>query len=624
MSWQPQFGAWVEDGGTRFRLWAPKADSIEVLLIAEESEEKAYRLQSGDNGLFTNLLPEIELGARYKYRIDGKEIFPDPASRFQPEGVHGPSQVVDARQFSWSDDSWQGIPRDDLVIYELHVGTFTPEGTYQGIIEKLPYLVDLGVTAIELMPVADFPGNRNWGYDGVSLFAPARCYGTPDDLRRLVDAAHQKGLAVLLDVVYNHIGPDGNYLGVYTPYFDSPHHRSPWGAGMNFDGEQSQMVREYFINNAIYWLHDFHFDGLRLDATHAIVDNSPQHFLAELTSRVKASGFQRRIHLIAEDHRNLAHMVQPVDTGGWGLDGVWADDFHHQTRRLLAGDREGYYRDFSDTPQDLATTVEQGWFYSGQYSHHLNEPRGSDPNNLSLRDFVICIQNHDQIGNRAFGERLNHQVDLAAFRAATALLLCSPETPLMFMGQEWAASTPFCFFTDHNEELGKLVTNGRRQEFRHFAAFADPTVQEKIPDPQADATFLNCRLKWDELESPGHSHLLQLYKTLLELRKQDPTLQATERKDCLCFAANDKAIVLERRCQGHPTLLLVCQLRGFGSVDLEQSPRGFQRNRKWQVLLTTENPFFAAEPKVPVVCWKEQAPLLYFFRPSAALLKEVI
>ena len=623
MPWHPKFGSWLEEDGTHFRLWAPKADSIEVAVFENNDVSGLHTLQKGDNGIFTGTFREIQPGTRFKYRINGGDIFPDPASRFQPEGVHGPSQVIDSSVYSWQDKDWQGCDFDRLVIYELHIGTFSPLGTYQGVIEKLPELVDLGITAIELMPLADFPGQRNWGYDGVSLFAPARCYGDPEELRRLVDEAHQLGLAVLLDVVYNHIGPDGNYLGVYTPYFDSQLHKSPWGACMNFDGEQSHLVREYFIDNALYWLHSFHFDGLRLDATHAIIDTGKRHFLAQLTSTVREQKFSRPIHLIAEDHRNMPRMMQPEQDNGWGLDGVWADDFHHQTRRILAGDNEGYYQGFSDSTKELAEIVTKGWFYCGQYSASLQEPRGSDPSALSPSSFIICIQNHDQIGNRAFGERLNHQVDLSAYRAASALLLCSPQTPLLFMGQEWAASSPFLFFTDHNEELGKLVTAGRRKEFGQFATFNDPTVQAKIPDPQAEETFRSSCLNWAECQTKLHEKTRRLYRTLLHLRKSDAVLQSKSRADYDCFPIGPDAVVLERRAEGAETLLLVCRLRGFGSVDLAHSAGCFARGRNWQVVLTTEDEEFTEVAKPPVIGMKDEAPLLYFFRPCAVLFREV-
>jgi maltooligosyltrehalose trehalohydrolase len=429
-------------------VWAPEATSLDV--IFEPPGPPAAKLERFPDGTFGGLVPGVAAGARYRYRLDGGNLFPDPASRFQPEGVHGPSEVIDPSTFSWTDDGWGGVARSDLVLYEVHVGRFTPEGTFAATARRLPYLAELGVTAIELMPVADFPGARNWGYDGVDLFAPARCYGTPDVLRRLVDTAHHLGLAVFLDVVYNHLGPEGNYLGTFSRYYFSDKHKSPWGQGLNFDGPKSSMVRQFFIENALHWVHEYHVDGLRLDATHAISDEDPRHFVAQLTARVRESA-GRPVYVIAEDHRNLAHMVRPEGEGGWGLDGVWADDFHHKVRVALAGDNEGYYRDYTGSMPNLARTLNRGWHFTGQYSAYLHEHRGTDPTGIPPRRFVFCIQNHDQIGNRALGDRLHHQIELSAYRAATVLLLCAPATPLLFMGQEWAATAPFLYFTDHPE-----------------------------------------------------------------------------------------------------------------------------------------------------------------------------
>jgi maltooligosyltrehalose trehalohydrolase len=618
MHWQPSFGAWREGQGTRFRVWAPVAETVEVVLVASDERAAVHPLARSADGCFAALLPSVGPGDLYKYRLNGQNSFPDPASRFQPAGVHGPSQVVAPSDYRWNDVDWRGIAYEDLILYELHVGTFTPGATFQGILDKLPYLKELGINAVELMPVADFPGERNWGYDGVDLYAPARCYGKPDELCQLVDQAHQLGLAVLLDVVYNHLGPDGNYLGCYSPYYFSTRHHSPWGQALNFDGEHSCMVRAFFIDNALHWLHEYHLDGLRLDATHAIVDDSAHHFLAELSERVRSTITDRAVYLIAEDHRNLAKMVQPFGQGGWGLDGVWADDFHHQMRRLLAGDHEGYYADFAGSTPDLAATIQQGWFFCGQHSEHLEQPRGTDPTDLSPRAFVFCLQNHDQVGNRAFGTRLNQQIEHAAYRAATALLLCAPETPLLFMGQEWAATAPFRYFTDHHEELGRLVTAGRRQEFRHFSDFRDPILREQIPDPQASATFDASRLNWQELQQPLPAATLRLYRTLLQLRRSEPALRSARHQDYDCFAPTDAAVVLVRRTKDGPALLLVCQLRGTGTVDLSEHSLAAAG---WQVVLTTEDADFAPETQPPHMDLGSIGPVLHFQRPGAALLR---
>jgi maltooligosyltrehalose trehalohydrolase len=640
MTWKPTTGAWLESGGVCFRVWAPTSQTVEVELLQAHASSCFIPLQPDSDGFFSAHVAGIAPAARYRYRLNGRQTFPDVASRHQPEGVHGPSEVIDPAAFRWSDANWTGLGIRDAIIYELHVGTFTHGGTFEGVMHRLPALRDLGVTAIELMPVADFPGNRNWGYDGVSLFAPARCYGRPDDLRRLIDAAHALGLAVLLDVIYNHLGPDGNYLGAFSPYYFTERHHTPWGPAVNFDGKNSRIVREFFIENALYWLHDFHFDGLRLDATHAIVDDSPCYFLAELSDRVHDAfaGSKRRPLLIAEDGRNLARMIQPVRQGGWGMDAVWADDFHHQLRRALAGDQDGYFQDYTGRAGDIATTIRKGWFYCGQQSVFHGHPRGSEPSGLASEHFVICIQNHDQVGNRACGDRLHHTIEPAAWRAASVLLLCCPQTPLLFMGQEWAAGTPFQFFTDHNESLGKLVTAGRRREFKRFEAFSDALKRETIPDPQALETFLNSRLKWEEREAGLHAASLWLYQTMLRLRQAETALRTTGTTDVQ--AVGDSALLLRRAPENgaaqinlsvqHPVpihrpegdVLVAVQLVGAGSIDIHAAPLAtLHSGIVWRLLLSTEDPQYALDPQPITIEGEESAPRITFARPGAVLLK---
>ena len=510
----------------------------------------------------------------------------------------------------------------DLVVYELHVGTFSPEGTFAGVEQRLPYLRSLGVTAIELMPVGDFPGSRNWGYDGVALFAPARCYGTPEDLRRLVDAAHRIGLAVLLDVVYNHVGPDGAYLNAFSPYYFTTRHESPWGAGINLDGDHALQVREFLAENALHWVHEYHLDGLRLDATHAMHDDSRQHYLAELTGRVHDSISHRQVLLIAEDHRNLAKMVRPVSGAGWGIDAVWADDFHHQMRRHLAGDADGYYKDFYGTTDDIATTIRQGWFFTGQHSDYLGEARGTEAADVPANRFVVCLQNHDQIGNRAFGDRLHHRVDPAAFRAASTLLLMLPETPLLFMGQEWAASSPFQFFTDHHAELGRLVTEGRRKEFQRFSAFSDPVVREKIPNPQAQSTFAASRLDWGERDSRPHANMLALYTALLSLRRRGVAF-GDAAPGSFDARAPDPHTVVIRRATSRETLVIVARFGDAGAVDLGETGvlTAEDRGRSWTCLLSSEDSPFTDDSMPPVIEPATRAPVIRFRRASAVILK---
>ncbi len=612
MVWQPALGAWPEGEGVRFRVWAPEADILEVVPEKSGGGKTTLALANAADGCFSGFLPGFQAGDRYRFRPDGQGPFPDPASRFQPEGVHGPSEVIDPGNFSWSDAVWTGVELENLIIYELHVGTFTPQGTFAGVQERLPYLADLGVTAIELMPLADFPGRWNWGYDGVDLFAPARCYGRPDDLRRLVDSAHRLGLGVLLDVVYNHLGPDGNYLGVFSPWYFSKRHQTAWGAAVNFDGPHNDQVRAFFCENALHWLHEYHVDGFRLDATHAIRDDSPRPFLAEMTAKIHAA-VDRPVLVIAEDHRNLACLVKP--DGGWGLDAVWADDFHHQTRRLLAGDHESYFRDFTGSTDDLAATIREGWFYHGQHSAHLDQLRGTDSAGVLPRQLVYCLQNHDQVGNRALGERLHHQVEGAAYRAATVLLLCVPATPLLFMGQEWAAGTPFLFFTDHHEELGRLVTEGRRREFRHFSAFTDPQVRERIPDPQAQTTFQMSQLNWDETVKKPHAAMRRFYQALLHLRRNEPALRPAEPDAVDVFAGAD-AIILNRTPPTGPALLIAIQLRGPGCVDLSG------HGPEWLPILSTEDTEFCTDPRPPHLDLTGMAPKIHFARPGAVIMRE--
>lgn len=586
------FGARPSGDGTDFRVRATRAARVTLVLeTGAAAGEHAMRREAGS--AFQLYVAGARPGDLYRFKLDDGPPLPDPASRFQPRGVHGPSEIVDPAAFTWTDERWPGIDPDRAVIYELHVGTFTPEGTFAAAAARLPYLRDLGVTVVELMPVADFAGSRNWGYDGVALFAPARCYGRPDDLRRLVDAAHRSGLAVMLDVVYNHLGPDGAYMSTFVPEFFTPRHRSPWGDGVNVDGPGSDLVRRFFIENACHWVAEYHVDGLRLDATHAIADDSPTHIVSEI-ARAARQATPRRVMIVAEDHRNDARLLRAPQEGGWELDGVWADDFHHIMRRILAGDREGYYEDFEASVPDLVDTIQRGWFYTGQHSRHLGTARGTDPAGVPRRACVICLQNHDQIGNRAFGDRLHHEVSLAAYRAAAAVLLLAPETPLLFMGQEWAASTPFRYFTDHTPELGSAVVRGRRREFARFSAFSDPGARERIPSPQDPDSFTASRLKWQERDAESHRGCLRLHQRLLELRELALLAAPTARQGVTAAVVDEDTLALRCREAGRE-FLLVARLRGSGSAEVPALPA------HGRVLLTTEDPEFAPDGRPPRV-----------------------
>jgi maltooligosyltrehalose trehalohydrolase len=585
-----QVGAWVDDHGAHFRLWAPAAARAELLLDGRAP----VALISDGRGFFSADLEELPHGTRYRYRVDGAAPAPDPASRWQPEGVHGPSAIDDARAFAWTSEP-PAVPRHRLVIYELHVGAFTPEGTFDSARERLPYLRSLGVTAIELMPIAEFAGSRNWGYDGAALFAPSSVYGGPDALRRFVDAAHAEGLAVLLDVVYNHLGPDGAYVYSVSPEFFCRDTANPWGASVNL---ADPAVSAWLVANAVHWAVDYRVDGFRLDATHALPESDAPAFLRALTAATRAAA-GRDLVFIAEDHRNLAEMLRAQTEGGWGPDGVWADDFHHHIRVMTAGDRHGYFEDFSGEADDLADTIRHGWFFRGQYSRHLGHVRGTDPAGLSADQFVVCIQNHDQVGNRALGERLHHVIDLDAWRAASALLLLGPGTPLLFMGQEWAASTPFAYFTDHHDELGHQVREGRRNEFSSFPEFRDGRTA--VPDPQAMSTFDASRLKWHEQDRQPHAGVLALYRALLALRGSERLLQP----HVSAMGTDTVGICYE-------TFGVIARLRGEGAVDLDTSFAG-----RWHVVLTTEDARFAPEGTPPAL----DGGSVVFRRPSALVLR---
>jgi maltooligosyltrehalose trehalohydrolase len=540
------------------------------------------------------MVPGIGAGVRYRYRLDGGHAFPDPSSRFQPEGVHGPSEVVDPAAFSWTDQEWPGLTMDGLVIYELHVGTYTPAGTFAALIEELPELARLGVTAIEIMPVAAFPGRWNWGYDGVDLFAPSRAYGRPDDFRRLVDAAHGIGLGVILDVVYNHFGPDGNYLRQFSDDYFTDRHHTPWGEAINYDGPHSRRVRDFVVANACHWIREYHIDGLRLDATDMVLDDSPTHILAELADWVRAAT-DRNVVLIAEEARNDVRTIRPRAGGGYGMDSVWADDFHHELRAYLTNARENYYADYLGSMEEIARAIEAGFIYQGQTSPSTGKPRGTRVTDEPASAFVFCIQNHDQVGNRPFGERLHHEIDAGRYAVASALLLFAPETPLLFMGQEFAASTPFLYFTDHHEELGRLVTEGRRGGFSGFRAFSDEDMRASIPDPQAEATFLASKLNLGERRT--HAGIYALYRELLRLRQEYSVLSVADRTRVKAEALGSQALAVHR-WHGDEHRVLIANFGAATSLAINETPvlRDVP-GRSWRLVLSTANRRFGGSGK---------------------------
>jgi malto-oligosyltrehalose trehalohydrolase len=517
------------DGTTRFRLWAPACDRVSLEIAGDPHPMPMTTCGEGWHELVTD---SARAGTRYQFVLPDGARVPDPASRYQPEDVHGPSEIVIPESWSWSDTAWRGRPWEEAVCYELHIGAFTREGSFRAAIDKLDHLAALGVTALELMPIADFPGRRNWGYDGVLLYAPDSAYGRPEDLKAFIEAAHSRGLMVLLDVVYNHFGPEGNYLSQYAPLFFTKRHKTPWGDAVNFDGEGSLAVREFVIHNAIYWVNTYHIDGLRLDAVHAIVDDSPRHILEELAERVRAAAAERSIHLILENEENQARFLAQ-DSGAQPklFTAQWNDDVHHALHTAVTGERDGYYSEYDGDTAKLGRALAEGFAFQGEMMSYRGRPRGEPSSGLPPSAFVAFLQNHDQVGNRAFGDRISAAAPPEAIRAAAAVYLLSPQAPMIFMGEEWSTSRPFPFFCDFGPELAESVRNGRRKEFSRFPEFQDPEQRGRIPDPQDENTFESARLCWDELGEPSHARWLDWYRRILRVRRESvlPLIPRIER-----------------------------------------------------------------------------------------------
>ncbi|HEX9446222.1 MAG TPA: malto-oligosyltrehalose trehalohydrolase [Candidatus Binatia bacterium] len=532
---------YLRGGKTRFEVWAPLARRVDLHLVAPE--DRVTPLEPAARGYHRAVVEGVGPGSRYLYRLNDKER-PDPASRFQPEGVHGPSEVVPG-DFAWRDRGWLGLELKDYVVYELHTGTFTPEGTFDAVISRLDDLKDLGVTAVELMPVAQFPGARNWGYDGVFPFAAQNSYGGPESLQRLIDACHQSGLAVVLDVVYNHLGPEGNYLADFGAYFTARYH-TPWGPAVNFDGPESDEVRNFFIQNALYWVTEFHVDALRLDAVHAILDHSPRPFLLELGEAVHREGRRlgRRVHLMPESADNDARLLRSAELGGLGMDAQWSDDFHHCLHALLTGERAGYYADYG-RPDQLAKAFREGFVYSGEYSGFRRRRHGSPSRDIPGERFIVFSQNHDQTGNRMLGERLSELAGFEAAKLAAGAVLLAPFIPLIFMGEEYGETAPFPYFISHGDPgLIEAVRRGRREEFRAARWDREP------PDPQAEATFQSAKLDYKLLAEENHRTLFELYRQLLRLRKETPALAALEKESVEAIGSERNQVLFVRRRSG--------------------------------------------------------------------------
>jgi len=508
------FGAELTAGGVRFRLWAPRAREVAVLL--ENERAPALPMVGEAEGWFSVTTGEAGPGSRYRYRVDGAD-YPDPASRHQPDGVHGASEVIDPGAYKWRDATWQGRPWRELAIYELHVGAFSETGDFTGAITHLDHLAELGITAIELMPIAEFPGRRNWGYDGAQWFAPSSCYGRPEQLKALVDSCHARGIAVLLDVVYNHFGPEGNYLHAIAPDFFTERYHTPWGAAINYAGPRRRPVRDFVLHNALYWLEEFHFDGLRFDAVHAIFDDRKPDIVAELAETIRRHVTGREVHLILENDRNEAWRLEHDYTAQWN------DDLHHALHVLVTGEDRGYYGDYAEQPiEHLGRALATGFAYQGEASAHRHgQQRGEPSGHLPATAFVAFLQNHDQIGNTPFGSRIGVVAAEPLVHAAAAIVLLSPQIPLLFMGEEWGSRRPFPFFCDFAPPLDEAVREGRRREFAHYPEFADPEAQQRIPDPTAEGTFALARLDWAEEREATHARWLDRYRRLLAIRRRE-------------------------------------------------------------------------------------------------------
>jgi maltooligosyltrehalose trehalohydrolase len=584
------FGAEIDDGGARFHVWAPARRTVEVVFVSGERRElRRHPLVDERDGFFSAHVSDVRAGALYFYRLDDDpQNYPDPASRFQPQGVHGPSQVIDPNRFAWDDANWPGVKLAGQILYELHIGTFTPEGTWAAAVEKLPLLRDVGITLIELMPVAAFPGKFGWGYDGTYWFAPSRQYGEPDDFRAFVNHAHRLGIGVILDVVYNHFGPSGNYMAAFSSAFNSQKHTTEWGDALNFDDEHSVPVRDFVAANAAHWIREYHLDGLRLDAIQSIEDDSDEHIVTQLTREARRAADARTILVFAENERQEAHGVLPAEEGGWGLDGLWNDDFHHSCRIAATGKLEGYYGDYRGTPQELLLATRFGYLYQGQRNRRQGKIRGTPAVDIPAPHFVHFLQNHDQVANSARSVRTHLLTSPGRHRALTALLLLGPQTPLLFMGQEFSASNPFHYFADHEPELAALVRRGRREFMGQFPSIEDFETGSELPDPAAVETFLASQLDWREREQ--NEAAVKLHRDLIRLRKEDPVFLRQDKSMIEGSVIGPEALLLRwYDAEGDDRLAMI----NLGH-DLDRCPPADPLlapplGRRWQILWSSED-----------------------------------
>ena len=597
----------AEHRGVHFRVWAPKRKRVEVALgsssqATRESPPGEFRfieLQAESGGYFSTLVDGLAIGTRYGYRLDGGDrIFPDPASRYQPDGPAELSQVVDPRAFAWTDSAWAGLSPLGQVIYEMHVGTFTKEGTWAAAARELAELKAAGITTIEMMPVADFPGRRGWGYDGVSMFAATRLYGEPDDLRRFIDEAHRVGLGVILDVVYNHLGNFDNYVGEYTDYFYTKKYANEWAAALAFDEPTSGPVREFFVANGRYWIEEFHFDGYRFDATQSVFDDSPTHILGEVTEAAKKAAGERSLYFCAENEQQEARQARKVSDGGNGMNALWNDDFHHAAMVRLFGKNPAYYSDYAGTANEFVAAVKHGFLYQGQRSRWQRASRGTPTTGFPATAFVTFLQNHDQVANSGDGERAHKHTSPGRYRAMTALWLLAPQTPLFFQGQEFGASSPFLFFCDYDGEPGRLVREGRANFLKQFPDLETPEAQALLADPNAVETYDRCKLDLSEREE--NAKLYDLHKDLLKLRREEPVF-ARQRSDLLdCAVVNEECFLIRFWNAGEDRLVIVnfgCELLFAPGPEPLLAPPA---DKGWALLWSSESPRYGGGSTPPL------------------------
>jgi maltooligosyltrehalose trehalohydrolase len=582
-----------------FRVWAPAVGSARVFLEGGAGSPSDVEMTNEGNGYFSGFHPSAAAGTLYRFQLDDEEArLPDPASRFQPDGPHGASAVVDSAVFSWTDSGWPGIRLEGQVLYEMHIGTFTKEGTWNAAREQLKELASVGITVLEIMPIADFPGRFGWGYDGVDFFAPTWLYGQPDDLRRFVDEAHAQKLGVILDVVYNHIGPDGNFLKSFSPSYFTSRYQTDWGEAINFDGESSASVREFFIANAAYWIDEFHLDGLRLDATQDIHDRSSNHILSEIADAARKAAGQRSIILTAENEPQQTNLVRSKQQGGYGLDALWNDDFHHSALVALTGRSEAYYSDYKGTPQEFISAVKYGYLYQGQWYKWQQQRRGMHALDLNPAAFVTFIQNHDQVANTARGERPNILATAGRYKAMTALLLLAPGTPMLFQGQEFAATTPFLYFCDHQAELSKMVREGRGKFLAQFRSLALPEMQHVFGDPGNPSTFEKSKLDFSERQK--NAALYCLHKDLIKLRREDPVFRQQRRGGVDGAVLSADSFLLRYFGGEHGDRLLLVNLGRDLHCDPAPEPLlAPPHNSRWTIIWSSEDPRYGGYGTYP-------------------------